>query len=210
MRYSQHGEDEVIFNFLKEMDFNHPGTFLDIGANDGITYSNSRMFVESYGWNGVLIEPTSECNKSLSELYSNNNNIEIYNVAITGEDGETTIFLGSLHNEGINQVSTLNQSDKEYWENNRNVVYESEIVKTLTLKTLLSKSKFKTFDIISIDTEGADLNILQQVVENNLEPIFIIFEYNDNRSLLSNANILLENRYQIMIKNGTNVIYKKI
>ena len=210
MNYSQHGEDSIIFNLLKELEFNHPGTLLDIGANDGITYSNSRMFIETLGWGGILIEPTTNCAESLNSLYFDNNNIDVFNVAIAEEDGETTIFLGSLHNEGVNQVSTLNEVEKNYWERNRNVRYESEIVKTSTLKTILSQSKFKSFDIISIDTEGKDLEILKQVVENNLQPLFIIFEYNDNNDVLRNADALLGNGYSKIHTNGINAIYKKL
>jgi hypothetical protein len=33
------------------------GTFVDIGANDGVTISNSHALEESLGWQGVCVEP---------------------------------------------------------------------------------------------------------------------------------------------------------
>ena len=38
----------------------HNGTFLELGALDGIKFSNTRFFEEQRGWRGVLIEPNRE------------------------------------------------------------------------------------------------------------------------------------------------------
>jgi hypothetical protein len=48
--YSQNKEEEVILNYFN----GHVGTFVDLGANDGITFSNTRALAER-GWKGVLI-----------------------------------------------------------------------------------------------------------------------------------------------------------
>lgn len=210
MGYSQHKEDEIIYNELVKLNFNHTGTILDIGANDGIKYSNSRMFIENLGWSAVLVEPTSECFDSLILLYSNFDNIELFKVAIAEEEGQTEIFLGSLNGEGINQVSTLNGDEKKYWESVRSVVYQSENVDTIRIETLLSRAKIKNYDIISIDTEGKDFEILKQIIENNLEPLFIIFEYNNNNSIFLDVTKFLNEKYKLFHKNGINLVFKKI
>lgn len=51
--YSQNREQAVILRNLAGIN----GTLLDIGANDGITFSNTRALVE-LGWSGVLVEPS--------------------------------------------------------------------------------------------------------------------------------------------------------
>lgn len=53
--YSQHGEDQWIFDNL------HPavGTFCEVGAFDGVSSSNTLAFEEA-GWKGALIEPDPE------------------------------------------------------------------------------------------------------------------------------------------------------
>ena len=38
----------------------HNGTFLELGALDGNTFSNTRYYEEQRGWRGVLIEPNRE------------------------------------------------------------------------------------------------------------------------------------------------------
>jgi hypothetical protein len=56
MYYGQNREDEVINNLIiSKYGADFKGAILDLGANDGITLSNSRFFIEN-GWNGVLVE----------------------------------------------------------------------------------------------------------------------------------------------------------
>ena len=52
---SQHGEDKVLHErFFK--DYASPGVFLEIGALDGVTYSNTFSFEHALGWRGILVE----------------------------------------------------------------------------------------------------------------------------------------------------------
>ena len=51
--YSQTGEQQVIFDYFGP---EFKGTFLDIGANDGVTFSNT-YGLSLKGWRGVCVEP---------------------------------------------------------------------------------------------------------------------------------------------------------
>ena len=52
--YSQNNEEQIILNYFS----NQPkGTFLDIGANDGVLLSNSYFFEKELDWNGICFEP---------------------------------------------------------------------------------------------------------------------------------------------------------
>src|ERR1700749_2898875 len=61
-QYSQFGQD----SYLYEAYFKHVprGTFVDIGAHDGITGSNTFLF-ESLGWEGICFEPIPEVYQQL-------------------------------------------------------------------------------------------------------------------------------------------------
>ena len=52
--YSQNGEDGVLGEILRRLGI-ASGTFVEFGAWDGITYSNTRHLLEQ-GWGGVYIE----------------------------------------------------------------------------------------------------------------------------------------------------------
>ena len=54
--YGQHGEDYLLWHFF---DFRRSGFFLDIGAHDGISLSNTKSF-EEQGWTGICVEPAPE------------------------------------------------------------------------------------------------------------------------------------------------------
>jgi FkbM family methyltransferase len=204
--YSQDSEDDVILHHIKNK---NGGVILDIGANDGITYSNSRMFIEKYDWKAVLIEPTKKCVNILNELYSSDSNVEIFPYAIDKNEGNVEIFTGNIGKEGsINQVSTIHTHEKEYWES-KEVVYDSEIINTIPLSKILEQTKHIYFDIVSIDTEGSDCEVLEQVFECGLLPEFIIFEHNSNKPVLNRLDVILANRYETIASNSINSVLKR-
>ena len=50
----QHGQDAFVVDHFGSM---RGGVFVDVGANDGVTFSNSYYLEKHLGWSGVLIEP---------------------------------------------------------------------------------------------------------------------------------------------------------
>lgn len=62
---SQYGEGARILEYFGDT----KGVFLDIGAYDGVTYSNTRPLFES-GWGGVLVEPNPFAFVDLARNYA--------------------------------------------------------------------------------------------------------------------------------------------
>ena len=66
MYYSQCKQDQYINeSFFKGKD---SGVFVDIGAHNGISLSNSYFFEKELGWNGVCIEPMPEVYSELKKI----------------------------------------------------------------------------------------------------------------------------------------------
>ena len=61
--YSQHKQDEFIIDYFKGK---KDGTFLDIGAHDGITLSNTYTLETELDWSGICFEPMPHEFKKLS------------------------------------------------------------------------------------------------------------------------------------------------
>src|SRR5260221_7249446 len=62
--YSQCGQDQFLYeNFFRTK---REGVFVDIGAHDGIFYSNTKFF-EELGWQGLCIEPIPEVFEQLKK-----------------------------------------------------------------------------------------------------------------------------------------------
>jgi len=205
--YSQHGEDLFLIGLF---DATQGGHILDIGANDGVTYSNSRLLIEDYGWNAVLIEPTTACIERLNNLYQDNSLVTILPYAVSSEEGEATIFLGNLEPDTVNQVSTLSTQEKLYWETNRHVQYNEEIVKTKTIKQLVDSVDCKHYNIISIDTEGSDILAFRGLYDLGFRPEFYIFEHNSNNSVIEELLSICSTDYKVIWKNTINYILQRL
>lgn len=167
--YSQKNEDEHIVGFFEKTygsDFR--GTLLDIGANDGITLSNSRALIER-GWNADLVEPAAIPFRKLKQLYSPfrsdmMSTVKLHELAIDDKVGITRFYeSGSfLTKEDSGLVSTIVPGEKKRWWFSR-VKFSEYDIQTVTFDILKAQTLSKTWDFISIDAEGKDWDILQQI-----------------------------------------------
>lgn len=147
--YYQYGQDEILFKEIKKTN----GVFLDIGAYDGITYSNTYFF-EKLGWNGICIEP-------LPSIYSElvkNRKCTCINCAISDKEGLFE-FIEILGNENDAMLSGFNR------ENIINDKQKYKKIKTYTfrLDTILKREKIDKIDLCSIDVEGHGVNVVKSI-----------------------------------------------
>src|SRR5690348_14672442 len=133
--HSQNGEQKVIFDYFG----GSPGAFLDIGANDGETLSNSRALALS-GWSGVCVEPSFRAYVRLSALYENNDSVECVNAAITSVDGPIDFWDSGTHlNKGdVALLSTTVKSELGRWEKSGEQFSKTR-VDGVTFKTLCAR-----------------------------------------------------------------------
>ena len=151
--YSQNDEQQHIVNYFG----NKPHHLLDIGANDGQTFSNSRYLLEHLNWSGLLIEPSPTAFKKLKSLYKDNDLVECLNVAIANEKGRIDFYdMGShIGNDDTSLLSTAVQSETNRWAGTQ---FAKCKVKAITYAEIID-----TYDFITIDCEGLDLDVLRQI-----------------------------------------------
>lgn len=171
--YSQNNEEQVIVSFFG----NKVGNLLDIGANDGITFSNSRKLLE-LGWSGELIEPAEKPFNKLKELYKNNKKVKLHNIAISDSRGELTFYSSGEHvgNGDSDLLSTLSIADKQKWENS--TIYKESKVQSLKW---IDFYNWQIYDFINIDAEGYDLSILKQMDLKELGCKCLCIEHNGHQ-----------------------------
>ncbi len=87
--YSQHGQDK----FLNEEIFQDKenGVFVDIGAHDGVSISNSYFFEKMKNWTGVCIEPIP----SVFDKLKNSRKCHMVNCAISDKEGTADFICGT-------------------------------------------------------------------------------------------------------------------
>lgn len=159
MSYSQNGEDLFVLDYFKGF----KGTLLEIGANDGRTLSNSLLLIEN-GWNAYLLEPGSVCG-DLFMLHKDNPKVHIFNYGI-GEGDEVVKFYESgahvLYGSDKGLVSSTDYIETIRWRNS-GVIFTEREIQLISFENFHNSIDNIPFDFISIDAEGHDWTILQQI-----------------------------------------------
>ncbi len=159
MYYSQQSEDK----YLHEKYLNYEdGFFIELGAMNGIMYSNSLFFEKNLNWKGVLIEPTSQ----YQQLVINRPNCYNFNFAISETDGEVE-FLGNGALGGI--LNLMHDKHRLGWQLDKQPKY---IVKSKPIHKILENIEIKKVDLFSIDVEGGELDVLTTFNWNI--PVYIV------------------------------------
>lgn len=153
--FSQNNEQEHILNYFGD----YIGSFLDLGCNNGETFSNTRALALK-GWKGVLVDASPKAIERCRELYKGRKGIYIYDYAITGHMGKEIFHESSslISSRDVGLVSTFHDSEMSRFKST--VSYTPIEVKTLKWKTALNRWQIKSFDMMSIDIENDELNVL--------------------------------------------------
>ena len=209
MYYGQNKEDEVINNLIvSKYGADFKGSILDLGANDGITLSNSRYFIEK-GWNGIFIEAGKlPYQKLMTTLLPNTTAI---NCAIGNQNGLLSFYESNnlLNADDIGLVSSLVADETQRWRN-AGVGYVEYMVECFTWESFLDNFHFKSqnFDIISIDIEGMDYDVLIQMNLEELECKVLCVEFN-GKDMQKYVDYALKYGMTLAHQNSENLIFFK-
>lgn len=157
--YSQNDEQRVILEYFGD----NTGIFLDLGANDGVTLSNTYALLEK-GWGGCYVEASPKAYERLKNNirpFSSTGLVRSFNVAISNKVGKM-IFNESgpqLGKDDVSLVSTFHQHEMDRFK--KIVKYEQIEVQCVTYNELFAYSG--DFDFISMDIEGSELEVLPQM-----------------------------------------------
>jgi len=156
--------------------------FIEFGATDGLTISNTYLLEKELNWKGILIEPASIWHK---DLYKNRDCI-IDKRCIYKKSGEIMNFLVVQNNNKAEPgLSSLEKyADNGDWASKlrlKNSKYQK--VETITLDDLLDYYDApKIIDYMSIDTEGSELDILKSLNFNKRKIMIITIEHNFHKN----------------------------
>lgn len=177
--YSQIGQDKFIYEqFFKDK---KQGFFVDIGAHDGMTYSNTYFFEKELGWNGICFEPIPAI---FEELQKNRKCICI-NSCVSAIDKGVKFIMVSGYSEMLSgMVSTY---DPRHWNRLKNEIkkyggsYEIISLPSVCFNVAMKQYQVMKIDFLSIDTEGSELEILKSI-DYDLVYIYVVCvenNYND-------------------------------
>lgn len=155
--YSQSGEQAAILAWADERP---PGRFLDLGAGNGVDFSNTRALFER-GWQGVCVEAAAWAFDLLSLLYADAPTVECVNAAVTVADEGLIDF---FYTRGDHLSSTEEKQAGKWPE----VRLEPVRVMACPLGLLLDDlcSHHGSFAMVSIDTEATSVRLLEEFSEH--------------------------------------------
>lgn len=197
--YSQNREEEIILDYFKGF----VGTFVDIGSNDGITFSNVRALAER-NWRGIFVEPDPEAFSRLEKLYLEYKGLYTYNYAICDRNGKKVLQKSDslLKNGDTGLVSTFNASEMERF---KSVVKYTPIeVQCYKWRTAINRWSFQEFDCVSMDCEGSELDILPDMDLTKTKLLCI--EHNGKQELKTAYEKYLEG-FRLIYTSAENLIY---
>lgn len=162
---SQCGEDLIIESLMPHKT---NGFYVDVGANHPIKYNNTHLFYNK-GWTGINIEP-------------NHSRIWLFNI-FRKRDINLNVGVGqkeSIMNFHIFKESTLSTFDDvaaEKYIKMGHPLDKTVKIPIIPLKDILKKhAGNREIDIMSIDTEGFDMEVLESNDWNTYRPRFLIIE----------------------------------
>jgi len=157
-------------------------TCIEIGAFDGVHYSNVRRLVTKFGWKSIHVEPVHDNFLRLKKSYSAYPEAILVNKAISPDKGPIPIHVSSYPNlqEWGSDVASVLEAEKDRWDKLK-PDWHTENVETITLTDLAESAEFSHIDVLSIDAEGYDLEVLKTLDFNRFKPELIIIEYGNLR-----------------------------
>lgn len=155
---SQHGEDKELFiQYWVSPSPKTDGVFLELGALDGVDFSNSYWYEMCLGWTGVLIEGHPTAAAALKKNRPNSINFEA--AACERDEGNVT-FVGTAN--GVSgDISKMPDSfirDQHPWYLRGHE--ESHVVQCRTISSMLEEAKVDHIDFWTLDVEGAEFTVL--------------------------------------------------
>lgn len=136
-----------------------PGFFVEFGATDGLTLSNTWLLEKCLGWNGILAEPAKYFH---SDLRKTRDCILDYR-CVYKNSGVTVQFLEASDNGlSLTEYSTISgYENRDQHEKSRQAAPISYDVDCISLEDLLATHGApRVIDFLSIDTEGSEFDIL--------------------------------------------------
>ncbi|MDG1737918.1 MAG: FkbM family methyltransferase [Paracoccaceae bacterium] len=171
------------------------GYFVEFGATNGVSLSNSYILEKEFGWSGVLAEPDRNWHDNLLA----NRGCDIETRCVWKETGQELSFSSAEIGE-VSTITEFTNSDHLAKLREGSSTYQ---VETISLNDLLANANApEVIDYMSVDTEGSELEILNAFDFDKHKFNFVTIEHNytKNRSLLT----------KLMKKNGYRTVFESL
>ncbi len=175
MSFSQHKQDLILHDcFFRDI---REGTFVELGAMDGIKFSNTYYYEKNLGWSGLCVEPNPFEFKKLCK-----NRTCIVENCLVSDDTAAVSFL-AIDGYGAGLSGIVSNYDEKHLKR-VNADKESKGLRQyialtpVTLQSLLNKHRISHINFLSLDVEGSELSVLKSIDFDSTVIDYMLIENN--------------------------------
>lgn len=180
--YAQLGTDLLVHHIF---DYKNDGVYVDVGCADPQHLSETYYLYEK-GWSGLCIDATDKGQK-----YNIIRPKDTFVRAVVGQEGEATF---NYFEPDI--ICTIKQKDYNLQGGYKFI--REEKVKVIPLRDILKNNNISHIDLLSVDTEGNDLEVLKSHNWDIRPKVIVVEEYDfyAKKKLPEVGEYLLEKGYK--------------
>jgi FkbM family methyltransferase len=199
---SQHGETDLLVRLMINAAAKYR-VVVDVGAN-GRARSNSYDLLRFCRWKGILIEANSALIAGIERDFAELD-VKIINSAVSDYTGTGILHLGIN-----NDVSSLTEQNARNWGDIKGSI---PVTVRLLSEILRSHEVPLDFDLLSIDIEGEDIKVFNEIMITGFRPRWVIIEASFGFSTKSLADLpfckVAKQLYRIAAQTEANLILSR-
>jgi FkbM family methyltransferase len=205
--HAQHGEDQALLEFFGEV----PGFYVDVGANDGLSNSNTAA-LDRMGWRGLLVEADPNlaviCRQARPRA-----TVIACAAADPARRGSYAAFqrISPGHDETTGLSSLVDSPELKQKAMQIGASVSTIAVPVRSLDDILEKYNApEAFELLSVDVEGAELEVFRSCNLRRWRPRIIIAEDNFAGRDTSVRRHLRRFGYHLARRTGVNDWYVRL
>src|SRR5262249_21427433 len=186
--YATDGEDVVLLDLLSPYNLNR-AIYVDVGANDPVLISNTYLFYR-LGYHGICIDPNPE----MAVLYDIFRKRDVFVAAACGNKFSFERLAGS----STTTSSLVRDAESPF----------GRWVAVAPLDEVLSGLSNDCIFLLSIDTEGNELAVLEGAHRTLERTQFVLAESTNRESDFAIIDMMLQHGYESLRRVGLNLLFQ--